>query len=282
VRKYLSHFKNAALAARLSYPPGHYYSPVCNPKELIKRYHEPSTDSTSELPGIDLNKDGQIARLLSWRKYLSECQFTEMPTPPRRYYFGGRCQYPLGDARSLHCFIRELNPHRIVEVGCGFSSACILDTIEQHQLDVRCTFIDPEIDRLLSLMHPEDRLRASIYATPVQDVPMIEFESLNANDILFIDSTHVLKTGSDVAFELFEILPRLKAGVLVHFHDVHFPFEYPGLWVIDRNYSWNEIYAVRALLMYSKKFKIEFWNSYLDTLGQGVGPGASLWLSVAG
>jgi hypothetical protein len=75
------------------------------------------------------------------------------------------------------------------------------------------------------------------------------FDVLDENDILFINSSHVAKTGSDVNFELFEILPRLKKGVIVHIHDILYPFEYPREWVIERNYSWNEVYAVRAFLM---------------------------------
>jgi hypothetical protein len=85
---------------------------------------------------------------------------------------------------------------------------------------------------------------------------------MQAGDILFIDSTHVMKTGSDVCQELFEILPRLKPGVLIHFHDVFWPFEYPAAWVVQENRSWNELYGLRAFLMYNAAFQVEFFSDF--------------------
>jgi hypothetical protein len=124
---------------------------------------------------------------------------------------------------------------------------------------------------------------------PVQETDIEMFDVLDENDILFIDSSHVVKTGSDVNFELFEILPRLKKGVIVHIHDIPYPFEYPREWVIERNYSWNEVYAVRAFLMYNNSFEVLFFN---DQFGQLCGDlvardapamstnyGGGLWLS---
>jgi hypothetical protein len=115
----------------------------------------------------------------------------------------------------------------------------------------------------------------------VQDVPLTVFDQLEQGDILFIDSTHILKTGSDLHYELFHILPRLRPGVFIHFHDVFYPFEYPPEWVIEQNRSWNEAYALRALLHETKRYKIEFWNNYLSKIGiADFGNGASLWLSI--
>jgi hypothetical protein len=89
------------------------------------------------------------------------------------------------------------------------------------------------------------------------------YRSLGAGDILFIDSTHVMKTGSDVCFELFEILPRLAPGVIVHIHDIQYPFEYPEVWIFDKKRSWNEIYAVRAFLSFNTRFRVIGFNNYL-------------------
>jgi hypothetical protein len=99
----------------------------------------------------------------------------------------------------------------------------------------------------------------------VQDVDVAIFEQLDHGDVLFIDSTHVLKTGSDVCHELFSVLPALKAGVLIQFHDVFWPFEYPEDWVLRDNRSWNEIYALRAFLSYNTNFEILFFNDYFCT-----------------
>ena len=89
------------------------------------------------------------------------------------------------------------------------------------------------------------------------------FDALSANDILFVDSTHVSKTGSDVNHLFFEILPRLASGVLVHLHDIFFPFEYPQDWVLGGR-SWNEIYMLRAFLQYNNAFRIVFMNTFLE------------------
>jgi len=89
------------------------------------------------------------------------------------------------------------------------------------------------------------------------------YDELEAGDILFIDSTHVLRTGSDVVFELFEILPRLAKGVIVHFHDMFWPFEYPRSWAVEENRSWNELYAVRAFLINNDAWRVLFFNDYM-------------------
>lgn len=167
------------------------------------------------------------------------------------------------EAVILHAFLRELKPKRLVEIGSGFSSASALDTIEAHLgSGVACTFIDPYPQRLDALLTPDDKRRLTILRQPVQKVDLAVFDALGENDILFIDTSHVLKTASDVVFELFEILPRLKPGTYVHFHDIHYPFEYPRRWVKELNYSWNEVYALRAFLQYNTASEIVFFNDY--------------------
>jgi hypothetical protein len=154
-------------------------------------------------------------------------------------------------------------PRRVVEIGSGYSSACAMDTVfGRRDMPTQLTFIEPYPDLLFSLMRPGDRERVQVIPQPVQQAPLDIFEGLDAGDILFVDSTHVAKTGSDVCFEWFEIFPRLKPGVLIHVHDVFYPFEYPRLWVVDEGRSWNEIYMLRALLMYSDAFAIVFFNDY--------------------
>ena len=109
----------------------------------------------------------------------------------------------------------------------------------------------------------------------------------NANDLLFIDSTHVAKTGSDVNTIFFDILPSLAAGVCVHFHDIYYPFEYPKEWV-RQGRAWNEAYMLRAFLQYNPTFRICFFNSYIAAFHRhllkesmypyALQPGSSLWL----
>jgi hypothetical protein len=127
------------------------------------------------------------------------------------------------------------------------------------------TFIEPHPVRLKSLLRKEDYLRCTIVEKSLQHVDVKIFDELIENDILFIDSSHVCKTGSDVNRIIFEILPRLHSKVLVHFHDVFFPFEYPKSWVLDWNsFGWNEGYFLHAFLMYNSNFEIIFFNTLLE------------------
>jgi hypothetical protein len=107
-----------------------------------------------------------------------------------------------------------------------------------------------------------DKKSTSIIQSDVQLITLDNFEKLQAGDILFIDSTHVVKTGSDVNYILFEILPLLRSGVFIHFHDVFFPFEYPKEWVYEGR-NWNEDYFLRAFLMYNNKFEIRLFCEYI-------------------
>jgi hypothetical protein len=101
---------------------------------------------------------------------------------------------------------------------------------------------------------------ARVIELPVQGVPLSVFGELSEDDVLFVDSTHVVRTGSDVNYEILEILPRVAPGVLVHFHDIFFPFEYPSEWVRGRHVFWTEQYLLQSFLAFNSEFQI-FWAS---------------------
>jgi hypothetical protein len=150
------------------------------------------------------------------------------------------------------------------------------------------SFIEPYPDRLRGLLTEEERGTVHLLQAKVQDVPVSTFEALEDGDLLFIDSTHIVKSGSDVCFELFEVLPRLRRGVTVHFHDIFFPFEYPPDWALDQNRSWNEAHALRAFLIGNDDFEVVFFNDFFrrrfpqeasdPALVFGRNSGGSLWL----
>jgi predicted O-methyltransferase YrrM len=195
-------------------------------------------------------------------EFYGELPFSEEPGGPTRYgyhnpYFG------YADAIVLYALMRLHRPKRIVEVGSGHSSAVMLDTNERF-LDnsVRCTFIDPDPVRLMAMLRSEDLARHEVIARPVQQLEPSVFEPLEAGDILFIDSSHVARVGSDVLGLMFRVLPRLKPGVLVHFHDILWPFEYPESWFLEGR-AWNEAYFVRAFLQFNASFEITCFNSFL-------------------
>jgi len=159
--------------------------------------------------------------------------------------------------------IRHAHPKRIIEVGSGYSSCVTLDTNEIYFNNaIKCTFVDPFPDLLLSVLKQGDTARIEIIRRKLQDVEIDVFRSLSAGDILFIDGSHVSKVGSDVNYALFEILPSLNPGVYIHFHDVFYPFEYPLDWLYEGR-AWNENYLLRAFLQYNAHFQIAFWTPYM-------------------
>ncbi|HWY15767.1 MAG TPA: class I SAM-dependent methyltransferase [Rhizomicrobium sp.] len=271
-------------------PPGHYYSPVVDP-ETVHAYHDRELAEDSEsLLGVPLDV-AQMAKLWSrWRETLARTNFSKLGGSGTRFYVDNG-NFPFGDAAVLRATIAEARPRQIIEIGSGNSTACMLDALDEFDLiTTHLTCIEPNPGRLMSLLRPGDKEKMHIFEQPVQDVSLEKFERLERGDILFIDSTHVLKTASDVHYELFHILPALQEGVLVHFHDCPYPFEYPKKWVTTDNKSWNEVYAVRAFLMYNKVFQVRFWMTLFakqfrseveNTLPLALAPpvGSGLWLS---
>jgi len=269
-------------------PPGHFYSPVVDREEAQRHLDRLSTQPDPlQLPGIDPNLAAMRALWAQLLPYLTSNPFSAQPGAHCRYGFDNPA-YAWADGSVLHAMLRHYRPRRYLEVGCGWSSACAIDTIEQA-LDGHCevTLIDPHFD-LAARLIGQPRTPPTVHRARVQDVPLETFDALQANDILFIDSTHVLRTGNDLCFELFEVLPRLASGVIVHFHDIFWPFEYGREWVIDERRSWNELYALRAYLMNNGDWNILFFNDYFrrheHALIQAQYPtflrntGGSLWL----
>lgn len=286
-RQWKQGWKNlrAVTAAPIAYPPGHFYSPITHPAEMAQRYRDPREGAPHSLPGIELDRQGHIDLWRGWAPFLAD---TRPGEGQGCRYTPSNDQYGPGDALAQACVLRQFRPRQIIEVGSGYSSAAALDTIDAHLGGAtRCTFIDPYPKRLNSILRGDDRTRHTIIEKPIQDVDPDIVTSLEANDILFIDSTHIVKTQSDVVFDLFELLPRVRKGVLVHFHDMFWPFEYPSQWVLDMNLSWNELYAIRAFLNWNSAFEIVFFNDYLwttaradvDALAPGLRSlGGGLWL----
>lgn len=268
-------------------PPGHFYSTIPD-LAYIREHREVIFDRRHrEIPGIDLNEAEQGALIQQFAAFHTDLPFPRTKTPPVRYYYENS-HFPYADAIALYCMIRQHRPRRIVEIGSGFSSAVMLDTNEQcFEHSISLTFVEPFPKRLYSLLREDDKERCTIIQKPVQDVPVPAITALEAGDILFVDSSHVVKIGSDVNFLLAEVLPKLPTGVLVHFHDIFWPFEYPEEWIMQGR-AWNENYFVRAFLQFNPFFKIVLFNHYLGLLRQSElrrylplalnGIGGSLWI----
>jgi predicted O-methyltransferase YrrM len=246
-------------------PAGHFYSPIVSIEEARQDQDRIFANLPSTLAGIDLNKSGQLETLAKFEEMYCSIDFPESQSSTHRYYYENP-YYSYSDAIMLHCMMRLKKPNKIIEVGSGHSSGVMLDTRDRH-LDhsVHLTFIEPYPDRLNTILRPNDRQSINIVELRVQDVPISTFQQLSTGDFLFIDSTHVSKTGSDVNYLLLDVLPALSSGVYVHIHDIFYPFEYPKDWIFAGR-SWNEIYVLRAFLAFNSHFTIEMMNTYLEHL----------------
>lgn len=249
-----------------AYPSGHYYSPIVSFEDVKQREDKIWQNVRVDgIEGMNLRTEEQIKLIHEFEQYYAEIPFKDERQPNIRFNYVNN-YYCHTDAIVLYSVIRHFKPKRIVEIGSGFSSAVMLDTNEFFfNNEIQLTFIDPHLGRLNSIITESDQQSVEIIETDVQLVSLDLFKKLNSGDILFIDSTHVSKTGSDVNYILFEILPILEKGVLIHFHDIFYPFEYPKEWVY-KGLNWNEDYIVRAFLMYNDNFKIRIFSHYLHKL----------------
>jgi hypothetical protein len=245
---------------RTAHENGHFYSPIVNPAELDAARLWPARP---EIIGIDFD-DASHQRILRevFPHYLGLYDYPEHleETPDLTQFYTQNSQFSWLDSRALFVLLRAWRPRRLIEVGSGFSTLLAAD--------VNRRFLDSTLEITCIEPYPREFLRdpqlgiSRLVEQKVQDIALDEFAVLEAGDILFIDSSHVAKTGSDVNFLYFEVMPRLRPGVRVHVHDIFLPHEYPRDWVIDKNRSWNEQYLLRALLMHSTGFRVIFGCSY--------------------
>lgn len=252
------------LEAQGAYPAGHYYSPIPS-EEDVACYLRSRRPLTHDIPGIRMNAEGQRKWLEDYIDFYRDLRFPEKQTPGHRFYFENRW-FSYSDAIFLYGFLRKHQPKKIVEVGSGFSSAVMLDTVDMFfSQKPEITFVEPHPDRLVNLLSEDDRHRVTLIDSKVQEVSIDIFRSLQSGDLLFIDSSHVVKCGSDLQFLFFEILPCLQPGVFVHFHDVFYPFDYPSQWLTEGRY-WNENYFLRAFLSWNNEWQIRFFNTYVHIM----------------
>jgi hypothetical protein len=245
------------------YAPGHFYSPVPARAEVLAHI-ESRRGKASEFSDIEFNHQQQFEVLRGFQKFYGDLPFPVSPNGSCRYYYD-QTVFCYPDAIFLYSFLREKAPARIIEVGSGFSSAVILDTVDRFfSAPPEITFIEPYTARLNQLLRGNDKNRVNVIQDKLENVPLDQFKSLSAGDLLFIDSSHVMKYGSDLQFLFFEIIPRLPVGIYVHFHDIFATFEYPERW-LRSGWYWNEAYFLRAFLAYNRAWEIYFFNNYVRT-----------------
>jgi predicted O-methyltransferase YrrM len=271
-----------------NFPRGHFHSPLPDILEgqqlAATASQRPAVDGVA---GIDLRVDAQRELLSKIADLYSDFDWSERSMPGRRFNLA-QSWYKEGDSICLYSMLRLFRPRRVVEIGSGFSSALILDTDDRFLgRQTELTFIEPNPDRLDSLLFPEDASRVRVIRQRVQMVPAEVFSEMQSGDFLFIDSSHVSKIGSDVNYLILDVLPRVSVGTYVHFHDIFWPFEYPAGW-IERGIAWNESYLLRAFLIANGSFEVVFWVPFAARMWPElirnrmpkylINTGASLWI----
>ena len=243
------------------FPPGHFYSPVVDIDDIFVHTAVKERLSMPAPAGIEWDEQKCAGLMTELSVHYPLFPFPRTGTEAFRFYYENPF-FGVHDAIVLFCFLLECAPKRVIEVGCGFSSRLLLDVDQRFfggKLDL--VFIDPAASTVLGAMGDVGG-NVRILSSPIQAVDDELFDRLEENDILFVDSSHVAKTGSDVNHYLFRVLPRLRPGVLIHIHDIFYPFEYLDTWVLDYHRSWNEAYALKAFLQYNSRFRIVYWNNF--------------------
>jgi len=237
--------------------PVHFYQPIPDTQSL------PETLWThpSDLAGVEMNETTQLELL---REHIPKFrdEYEQLPTSSsekeRGFYVNNTL---LGgvDALVAYCMVRHFKPRTIIEVGSGFSSLVLGQAAERNKrAGLIC--IEPFPREFLREGFPGLR---SLIEKKVQDIELEFFSQLESDDILFIDSSHTVKIGSDVNYLFLEVLPRLRPGVIVHVHDIFLPFEYRRDWVLDELRFWTEQYLLQAFLAFNSEFEVLMANSYL-------------------
>jgi len=236
----------------------HYYQPLINPRKHIQK----PLDADRNLPGIDFNDTMQLQIL---KEFNYQDELNEIPLENTMagnlspYYNNG--SFLSGDAEYLYCMIRHFKPKKIIEIGSGFSTLFSLYAIDKNKQgsDYNCelTCIEPYEKPWL------EKSLAKIIRDKVENIDISFFKSLGINDILFIDSSHIIRPQGDILYEFLEVIPSLNPGVFIHIHDIFSPKDYLKEWIFCKHLLWNEQYLLEAFLTHNNMFEITGSLNYL-------------------
>jgi hypothetical protein len=234
--------------------PNHFYYPIPDTDDLRRKQPWNETYPTA---GIDLREDRQLELLDECRDY-----FAEYTHPEREAGFVTN-----GDGPMLYAMVRKFEPDRIIEVGSGESTAVTLAAARKNEQEsgttTEITAVEPYPDEALrELARGNDGL--TVLESRAEDVDVSEYCRLESGDFLFIDSSHTLTVGNDVAHLYLKVLPQLPDGVCVHSHDIRFPAEYPKEWILDEHRFWTEQYLLQAFLMFNETFEVLWAGNHMS------------------
>lgn len=241
--------------------PVHFYSPIPDLRELEKRK---DWGQASEMAGVDMNTTGQRECMEEiFPRFMAECDFPTEPTEVPHEFYVRNEYFGYVSAAAMHCFVRFFRPRTIVDVGAGSTTriqaqAALMNARDGHPTKVIA--VDPNPGQLLRDGFPG---LTALIPSQVQTVNDDLFVNLRANDILSIDTSHVVRTKGDVVYLFLEILPRLQNGVIVHIHDIFLPFDYPLEW-LQRRHFWSEQYICHAFMIHNQYFEIIWAQNYAE------------------
>jgi hypothetical protein len=240
----------------------HFYSPIPDTRTLANR--RDLWVGEYDLPGVDLNEVRQLDVLENLiPKHMGECHFPEEKTANPHEYYVNNGSFGLVSAVALHSLIRNYQPRTMIEVGSGFSTlvsarAARMNAEQGHP--EKLIAVDPFPLPQLQIGLPG---LTELIPRPVETLGAAFFDQLESGDILFMDSSHVLKIGGDVVFLYLEVLPRLKPGVVIHIHDILWPKHYSRDMVLGQRLFWNEQYLLQAFLAFNREFEVLWCASWL-------------------
>lgn len=227
----------------------HYYEP-----QFDLRDARPPLAQDRNLPGIDWNVAGQLAWLERLRHAGEVRDWPRARAAPPAFHLDNG-QFESGDAEVWYQLIRAVKPRRIFEVGSGHSTLLAASALRRNREEdpgYACRHLCIEPYEMPWL----EQAGVEVLRKKVEDVGLAPFAELQENDILFIDSSHVIRPQGDVVFEYLELLPSLNRGVIVHVHDIFSPKNYLAQWLRDEVRLWNEQYLLEAYLSHNERWRI--------------------------
>jgi hypothetical protein len=234
----------------------HYYEPFIGPEDLLH-----PLDQERDLPGIDWNESGQL-EFLSGLTYAKEfAEYITASDSASEFHFNN-ASFEAGDAEYLYQIIRKKKPANVVEIGSGQSTLIVQAAVRANSREnagYACDHVCIEPYEAPWL----EGLGVKVIRQRMQDVDTIWFNRLGRDDLLFIDSSHIIRPQGDVVTEYLDILPRLQSGVIVHAHDIFSPRDYLAFWVLERVLLWNEQYLLEAFLTCNRDWKVIGALNYL-------------------
>ena len=235
----------------------HYYNPLINPN----KHNLKSLRDERIIGGLDININKQKEIIVSFNDVDELLQFPIKKSNSNDFYYHNN-SFESGDSEYLYNIIRKFKPNKIIEVGSGFSTKMMLNSInknkdEDSNYNCELTCIEPFEYKQL------EGLPITLLKEKVESLDIKIFKKLKNNDILFIDSSHIIRPQGDVLFEIHRILPELNPGVLIHFHDIFTPRDYPDDWIYKEHLLWNEQYFLETFLSFNDRFEVIGSLNYL-------------------